>query len=129
MHTTYATFKVLTAALIKIQVFWNVTPCLLVVTDVSKEVTVSRFRSTVRHCAGTKALPTEVQSYSKSSVPTDQSPWRHILSDLNLHTPTSYTSMRFTIIRQQTTLRYYLLLTLCTTSYICITQQTLFPED
>jgi hypothetical protein len=36
MHTTYATFKVLTAVLIKIQVFWNVTPRLLVVTDVSK---------------------------------------------------------------------------------------------
>lgn len=86
------------------------TPCLLVVTAVSKEVTVSSFHSTISHCLGTQTLQMEVQSYCKSPVATDQSPWRHILADIYLHMPTSYVSMRFTITRQQTTLMYYLLL-------------------
>jgi hypothetical protein len=93
MHSTYATFRILTAVLIKIQVFWNVTPCLLVVTDVSKEVAVWRFQST-SHCVVTQTLQMAVQRYSKSPVATDESPWRHILADLNLHIPTLYISMR-----------------------------------
>jgi len=36
-YYTKEIFKVLTAVLLRIQVFWGVTPCHLVITDVSKE--------------------------------------------------------------------------------------------
>jgi hypothetical protein len=88
MHTTYATLKVLKAVMIKIQGLWLVTPCLLVVNDVWKEVAVSRFQSTVSHGAGAWTLQMEVQIHSKTPVATVQSLWRHILRDLHLHTPT-----------------------------------------
>ena len=65
--------------MLKIQAFWNITSCRLVVTDVSEKLAAL----IVKVVKITPSMAAEI--YSEMSVITYQSTRRHMLGDLNLH--------------------------------------------
>jgi hypothetical protein len=79
-------YQVLTAVLLKIQAFWDVTSCRLVVNDVSAERSASIFRVRRFLFVDFLTLMAEVERFSETSVTMYQSRRRNVTEYCYLHT-------------------------------------------